>query len=96
MIKYALRCGAGHTFEAWFRSSDAYEKQARRHLVACPECGGTGIDRQPMAPALLKGMTRRNAAPEAASAAPLQAASGPGMEPPVAMLRAWREPVLSV
>lgn len=95
MIKYALRCGAGHAFEAWFRSGDAFEKQARRHLVVCPDCGGTDVDRQPMAPAVLKrGRAKRAEAAETPSA-PIQAAAGPGTAPPLAALRAWRQHVLA-
>ena len=41
MIKYALGCAEGHEFESWFPDSAAYEKQRRRGLIACPECGST-------------------------------------------------------
>ncbi len=54
MIKYTLGCNNGHCFEAWFRSGDAFDRQARRQLVACPDCGSTEIDKAPMSPALLK------------------------------------------
>lgn len=54
MIKYSLGCDRQHSFEAWFRSSDAYDRQVRRRLVVCPQCGSTDIEKAPMAPALLK------------------------------------------
>jgi hypothetical protein len=50
MIKYALTCGCGHAFEGWFKSSAAFDRQARRKLVACPRCGGSDIRKAPMAP----------------------------------------------
>jgi hypothetical protein len=50
MIVYELRCGAGHGFEAWFRNSDAYDKQRRQTKIACPVCGDHEIAKAPMAP----------------------------------------------
>jgi hypothetical protein len=52
MIRYALQCASDHGFEAWFSNSDAYDKQAKKHQIACPECGDTGIRKQIMAPAV--------------------------------------------
>lgn len=53
MIRYALSCGTcDHAFEAWFASSDAYDKQAKRRLVVCPECDGREVTKQIMAPAV--------------------------------------------
>lgn len=50
MIRYALACERAHAFESWFRSSDDYERQAARELVACPVCGSVRIEKQVMAP----------------------------------------------
>jgi hypothetical protein len=55
MIKYALGCAEGHTFESWFPDSAAYEKQRKRGFVGCPECGSTEIDKAIMAPAVVGG-----------------------------------------
>jgi hypothetical protein len=52
MIRYALACDAGHSFESWFRSSDDFDVQARRGLVACPHCGSPRVSKQIMAPAI--------------------------------------------
>jgi hypothetical protein len=52
MILFTLKCAAGHEFETWFRDGAAYERQAARGLVTCPECGDTGIEKAPMAPRL--------------------------------------------
>ena len=55
MIKYALGCAAGHTFDSWFPDSAAYEKQRKRGFVVCPECGSTRVDKAIMAPAVVGG-----------------------------------------
>jgi len=53
MIIFDLRCEPqGHVFEAWFGSSEEYEAQRARGLVACPICGAADIDKAPMAPSL--------------------------------------------
>jgi len=53
MIKFALACDKGHGFESWFPDGAAYQKQARRGLIACPECGSTRVDKAIMAPAVV-------------------------------------------
>lgn len=65
MIRYALRCPAGHGFESWFRSASDYETLRAGGHVHCPECGHPGIEKAPMAPGV---MTRTTAAPAAAPA----------------------------
>jgi hypothetical protein len=50
MIRYVLSCACGHAFEGWFKSSAAFDRQAKRKLVACPKCGGSTIKKAPMAP----------------------------------------------
>ncbi|MBK8197518.1 MAG: DUF1178 family protein [Acidobacteria bacterium] len=53
MIRYALACQeCDHGFEAWFASSEAYDRLAKRRQVACPECDGRRVDKQIMAPAV--------------------------------------------
>jgi len=50
MILFKLKCGADHEFEGWFRDGAAYERQAARGLIACPECGNSAVEKAPMAP----------------------------------------------
>lgn len=52
MIRYALSCGHGHPFEAWFGSSSDYDEQAARGLVECPFCASKTVRKQIMAPAV--------------------------------------------
>jgi hypothetical protein len=71
MIHYQLRCGQAHGFDGWFKDSGSFEKQAKRGLIECPECGGTDVERALMAPSL----ARRGAAavPAEEPAAPAEA-----------------------
>jgi hypothetical protein len=52
MIHYALRCGDGHEFDGWFKSSASFESQAESGLLDCPVCADTRIARALMAPRL--------------------------------------------
>jgi hypothetical protein len=70
MIHYQLRCSQSHGFDGWFKDSTSFEKQAKRGLIECPECGGTGVERALMAPALAK---RETASAPVASPAPAEA-----------------------
>lgn len=55
MIHYSLRCTADHRFDSWFPSAAAYDDQAGRGLVRCPDCGTARVEKAPMAPALRSG-----------------------------------------
>lgn len=58
MIKYRLHCTDGHEFEAWFKSSAAYEAQEKSGHVVCPECGSTHVTRSIMAPSVATSRSR--------------------------------------
>jgi hypothetical protein len=62
MIRYALVCAKGHSFESWFQNSSAYDKQAKRGLVSCPQCGTPKVEKEIMSPRLA-GARKRDAAP---------------------------------
>ncbi len=62
MIRYALNCEQGHTFESWFQNSAAYDKQAKRGLVACPICGSAKVEKAIMAPRLSRSDTETSPA----------------------------------
>ena len=91
MIRYALNCDQGHTFESWFANSAAYDKQAKRGLVACPICGSAKVEKAIMAPNLAAKVGDSGTAdprPPAPPAPPLQPAPTPPIPPktPVAMM----------
>lgn len=69
MIVFDLICQpAGHRFEGWFASSEAFADQQQRGLVDCPHCGSTAVAKAPMAPAVPK---KGNQLPVAAQSAPV-------------------------
>ncbi len=55
MIRYALRCGKAHDFEAWFASGATYDSERKKRRVECPVCGDRKIAKAPMAPSLSRG-----------------------------------------
>ncbi len=65
MIVFTLRCSDGHEFETWFRDGATYERQARKGLVSCPECGSAEVEKAVMAPRLGRS-TKSDPAPQEA------------------------------
>ncbi|HST75723.1 MAG TPA: DUF1178 family protein [Acetobacteraceae bacterium] len=100
MIHYQLRCSQSHEFDGWFKDSAGFEKQARRGLVECPECGDTKVERALMAPAVpKKGRATSPSAepasptPSAAPVAAPKATAGPMPAQVFAMLQRMRAEV---
>ena len=102
MIHYQLRCTSTeqeHAFDGWYRDSAAFDSMVRAGLVECPLCGGTGVARALMAPAIpKKGRPARDAAAPAAPPAPAPpeapaAAAGPMPAQLRAMLQKLRAEV---
>jgi hypothetical protein len=54
MIRYDLQCDQAHSFDGWFKDSEAFAKLAKTGLVECPACGSTAVSKQLMAPAVKK------------------------------------------
>jgi len=52
LIRFSLICDHDHEFEGWFRSSDDFDKQKKRGLIDCPECGSHKVQKALMAPAV--------------------------------------------
>ena len=77
MIAYTLACEAGHDFESWFASSNAYEAQVKRGLVSCPICGSAKVGKALMTPSLGRGDRNKPA--------PVSEPSAPSPTRPVAM-----------
>jgi len=50
MIVFDLKCHIGHIFEAWFKSSRAYEAQLGEGTIECPVCGSNAVEKAVMAP----------------------------------------------
>jgi hypothetical protein len=99
MIHYQLRCEHDHEFDGWFDSSAGFEKQAKRGLIECPDCGGTKVTRALMAPAVSTRDTPGPKQPPVPVQQVLPPAPQPGMDGPpmparlVALLQRMRAEV---
>lgn len=71
MIRYTLICDKKHEFESWFAGSAAYDKQAKRGLVACPQCGSAKVEKAIMAPQLANTKKRGKSVMTSAPAEPV-------------------------
>lgn len=92
MIVFDLHCEHGHRFEGWFGSSQDYEAQRARGLVACPECETTQVGKAPMAPAVpAKGNTRPDRAPAQAPTVAGEGAPLANREMPAEVQQAMRK-----
>jgi hypothetical protein len=81
MIRYALSCDKGHTFDSWFQSAAAFDKLMAGRLIGCTICGSTQVTKGLMAPAV---------APSRAPAAPAPGALAAAHSPVEATLAALR------
>jgi hypothetical protein len=81
MIRYRLKCEKRHEFEAWFASSAAFDRQAKRGLIACPRCGTAKVHKSLMAPSIIKGAKGASAEKRAGKAAG-KAAEEAAADPP--------------
>lgn len=50
MIRYALKCSEGHSFESWFQSAEAFDGLSAKGLISCAICGGAEVSKAMMAP----------------------------------------------
>jgi len=93
MIRYDLVCSAEHHFDSWFRDSAAFDKAAKKGLVACPVCGSTKVEKALMAPAV-SGIDKHDKKDAIEPKLPV-AAVDPRREAMVAMLREMRKHVVA-
>ena len=95
MIRYQLRCGAGHEFEGWFPGSSAFERQAADGLLCCPQCGTHDVARALMAPAVhtAPAPAREEDAAPPPAATPPGHASGAVPDAMIALLQKMRQTV---
>jgi len=94
VIRYALACDKGHSFESWFRDSAAFDDQKTKGVVTCPSCGSAWVDRAIMAPQVARRdrePARKDAGAVAAPAQQPMALAAPQDHALRAKLRALRE-----
>jgi hypothetical protein len=90
MISFDLKCTHGHVFEAWFRSSAAYDEQNEAGMIGCPMCGSSDISKALMAPAVAAKSNRRRVDSAEQPVVPV-AANMPNEEQMRAMISALAE-----
>ena len=83
MIRYRLKCGAGHGFDSWFKDAGGFAALQASGQVACPVCGATEIEKELMAPAV-RPARKADAAPPAR---PDLSAPGSEIEEKLAVLK---------
>ncbi|CRL10509.1 hypothetical protein NIT7321_01354 [Phaeobacter italicus] len=88
MIRYALKCKDGHSFESWFQSAEAYDKLAAAGMVSCAICGSDKVEKAIMAPRVRPG---RNAVSKVGEAEAPASAPTPA-EPPAPAAGALSSP----
>lgn len=50
MVVYDLTCSKGHVFEAWFRSSEAFDDEKKKRRLVCGVCGDKKVKKALQAP----------------------------------------------
>jgi hypothetical protein len=71
MIRYSLMCEHEHDFEAWFSTSEDYDRQAATGLVECPFCASRVVHKAIMSPAV-SGTRKTGGSPTPEQAAQMQ------------------------
>lgn len=85
MIRYTLKCAAGHRFESWFQNAGAFAALQAGRQLACVVCGGTEVDKDLMAPSLRP--TRKTDAQQPEATAPNLRDPASDLEAAIAALR---------
>jgi hypothetical protein len=86
MIRYSLTCERRHDFDIWFKNSADYDKQTKRGLVTCPECGSEKVEKALMAPSVGRGTKKGAGAPATDVAPPAEKPAVTENKTPVAMV----------
>ncbi len=81
MIRYTLKCGAGHGFDSWFKSVEGFSALLAAGQMECPVCGSGEIEKELMAPAV------RSARKSEAAARPDLSAPASALEEKIAALK---------
>ncbi|MBE0452420.1 DUF1178 family protein [Roseovarius autotrophicus] len=55
MIRFSLKCDAGHRFDSWFQSAGAFDKLCASGMLACAVCGSGAVDKALMTPQVQHG-----------------------------------------
>jgi hypothetical protein len=50
MIQFTLKCDAGHSYDSWFKSSEAFDGLRASGHLSCAVCGSASVEKALMAP----------------------------------------------
>ena len=98
MIRYRLQCAASHEFEGWFRNAADFDKQTKRKLVACPNCGSAEVTKALMAPSVVTSKSRavrKTPAAPAPQSDATQRVANSGQRELLQMMRKLRDEVIA-
>ena len=73
MIRFSLICDNDHEFDGWFSSSEDFDTQRKRGLVACPSCHSSAVEKSLMAPQISTSRSRETVKIASLAAAQKQA-----------------------
>jgi len=93
VILYRLICADGHEFDAWFRNSATFDRQAAKGILSCPECNSDQVTKAMMAPRINRGAAMDSDALASSQQMALAAAPAPEAMGLKEMLRALRRQV---
>lgn len=71
MIRYSLKCDAGHGFDSWFQNAAAFSALGAAGQLACPVCGSVRVEKDLMAPAVRPARKVAEGVPDQKSPLPL-------------------------
>jgi hypothetical protein len=55
MIRYSLKCDAGHGFDSWFQGAEGFAGLMAAGQLSCPVCASGKVEKVLMAPAVRPG-----------------------------------------
>lgn len=87
MIRYSLKCEAGHGFDSWFQNAEAFSALQAVRQVTCPVCGSASVEKSLMAPAVRPARKVEDRTPAAESPAPSLSQPQSELEAAIAALR---------
>lgn len=87
MIRYSLKCEAGHGFESWFQGAEAFAALTASGQLVCPICGSPKVEKVLMAPAVRPARNAESRLPARPDARPDLSTPGSDVEAALAELR---------
>lgn len=86
MIRYHLKCAAGHGFDSWFKGAEAFSALQAAGQLSCPVCGESAVEKDLMAPAV-RSARKAATAPTTATERPDLSTPASEIEEKIAALR---------